>query len=517
MPDSMAGGVAIFDADGDGDLDLYLVTGRWDIATQSPAADGVNRLLRQEDDGTFHDVTASSGAGDAGYGMGVAVGDADNDGDLDLYVTNYGPDAFYRNRGDGSFENATDVAGIGNDAWSASAGFFDFDGDGWLDVFVTNYLDHDPAREVRNAAGRLEYPSPSSFRGLPDVLYRNNGDGTFTDVTAAAGLTASGRGLGVIFDDLDGDGRIDVYVANDGEANFAWLNQADGTFVDRATTLGLAVNSYGRPEASMGIARGDVDGDGAEDLLLTHLVQETNSLYRRLESGHFADETLMSGLAGPSLDRTGFGAVFFDVELDGDLDLFVANGRVLRRRPLADAKLSDHWNPYAEPNQLFVNRGAARFVESAERCGRACDHIEVSRGLVAGDLDRDGDVDLVVTNANGTVRLYRNESPRQGHWLAVRAIDPAWRRDAIGAKVEVVVGSRVLVRTVTAVRSYLSSGDLVTHFGVGDAERVDRVRVRWPDGESEVFDAGDVDQSRLVRRGEGRVTPDGSATNSPDG
>jgi hypothetical protein len=510
MPDSMAGGVALFDADGDGDLDLYLVHGRWDVARRAPAADGVNRLLLQGDDGVFRVTPDAAGAADAGYGMGVAVGDADNDGDLDLYVANYGPDAFYRNRGDGTFENATADAGIGNDAWSASVGFFDADGDGWLDIFVTNYLAYDSVREARDAAGRPDYAAPSVSPGVPDVLYRNTGDGTFTDVTEAAGLATPGRGLGVIFDDLDGDGHIDVYVANDGDPNFAWISQADGTFVDRAALLGLAVNSYGRPEAGMGIARGDVDGDGAEDLLLTHFVQETNTLYRRLGSGQFSDETLARGLAGPSLDRTGFGAAFFDLELDGDLDLFIANGRVFRRRPLAGARLSDHWNSYGEPNQLFVNRGGGRFAEVAVGCGPACNDIEVSRGLVAGDLDRDGDVDLVVTNANGTVRLYRNETPRQGHWLAVRAIDPALRRDAIGARIEVRLDRRVLVRTVTAARSYLSSADLTTHFGLGEAERVDRILVRWPDGAIEHFDGGDVDRLRVIRRGEGRPpTQDG--------
>jgi hypothetical protein len=504
MPDSMTGGVAIFDADGDDDLDLYLVHGRWDVARRAPAPDGVNRLLLQGDDGVFRAAPDAAGAADAGYGMGVAVGDADNDGDLDLYVTNYGPDAFYRNRGDGTFENATADAGIGNDAYSASAGFFDADADGWLDIFVTNYLDLDPTREAIDAAGQPDYAGPSASPAVPDVLYRNRGDGTFSDVTEAAGLAIPGRGLSVIFDDLDEDGRIDIYVGNDGDPNFAWIRQADGTYVDRAPLMGLAVNGVGRPEAAMGIARGDVDGDGAEDFLISHLVEETNTLYRRLGSGQFFDETLARGLAGPSLDRTGVGTAFFDLELDGDLDLIVANGRMFRRRTLAGAMLSDHWNPYGEPNQLFVNRGEGRFEEVAEGCGPACDDIEVSRGLVAGDLDRDGDVDLVIVNSNGSVRLYRNETPRQGHWLAVRAIDPALRRDAVGARVEVQLDGRALSRTVTAARSYFSSADLTTHFGLGEAERVDRILVRWPDGTIEHFDGGDVDRFRVVRRGEGR-------------
>jgi hypothetical protein len=504
MPDSMTGGVALFDADGDDDLDLYLVHGRWDVARRAPAPDGVNRLLLQGDDGVFRAAPDAAGAADAGYGMGVAVGDADNDGDLDLYVTNYGPDAFYRNRGDGTFENATADAGIGNDAYSASAGFFDADADGWLDIFVTNYLDLDPTREAIDAAGQPDYAGPSASPAVPDVLYRNRGDGTFSDVTEAAGLAIPGRGLSVIFDDLDEDGRIDIYVGNDGDPNFAWIRQADGTYVDRAPLMGLAVNGVGRPEAAMGIARGDVDGDGAEDFLISHLVEETNTLYRRLGSGQFFDETLARGLAGPSLDRTGVGTAFFDLELDGDLDLIVANGRMFRRRTLAGAMLSDHWNPYGEPNQLFVNRGEGRFEEVAEGCGPACDDIEVSRGLVAGDLDRDGDVDLVIVNSNGSVRLYRNETPRQGHWLAVRAIDPALRRDAVGARVEVQLDGRALSRTVTAARSYFSSADLTTHFGLGEAERVDRILVRWPDGTIEHFDGGDVDRFRVVRRGEGR-------------
>jgi hypothetical protein len=504
MPDSMAGGVAVFDADGDGDLDLYLVYGRWDVARRAPAADGVNQLLLQGDDGVFRAAPDAGGAADAGYGMGVAVGDADNDGDLDLYITNYGPDAFYRNRGDGTFENATAEAGIRNDAYSASAGFFDADGDGWLDIFVTNYLAYDSVREAQDAAGRPDYAGPAVSPPVPDVLYHNNGDGTFTDVTEAAGLATPGRGLSVIFDDLDGDGRIDIYVGNDGDPNFAWISQPDGTFVDRAAALGLAVNGNGQAEAAMGIARGDVDGDGAEDLFITHLVQETNTLYRRLGSGQFFDETMGRGLAGPSLDRTGVGTAFFDLELDGDLDLFVANGRMFRRRTLPGAKLNDHWNPYAEPNQLFVNQGEGRFAEVAEGCGPACDDIEVSRGMVAADIDRDGDVDLVVANSNGTVRLYRNETPRKGHWLAVRAIDPALRRDAVGARIEVWLDDRVLVRTVTAARSYFSSADLTTHFGLGETERVDRILVRWPDGAIERFDGGAVDRLRVIRRGEGR-------------
>jgi hypothetical protein len=504
MPDSMTPGCGLLDYDGDGDLDLYVVNGVRSTGGAASSPTGANRLYRQEADGRFTDVTADAGVGHAGYGMGVAAGDFDNDGYVDLFVTNFGPDVLYRNDGDGTFTDVTAAAGVGHAAWGASASFLDHDRDGDLDLFVVNYVDYDPRVQSRDAAGRLEYPAPQLFDGVPDLLYRNDGDGTFTDVSVASGVGGyAGRGLGVICADLSGDGLVDVYVANDGEANVAWINDGAGGFENRALVMGLAVSGAGEFEAGMGIAAGDCDADGDLDLLVTHLVQQTNTLYRQVAPGTFADATSVAGLGAPSIDETGFGAAFLDADLDGDLDLLVANGRVTRRVAHADADLGPHWTPYAEPNALYVNDGTGRFAPAGRDAGDLSAHVEVSRGLAVGDLDADGDLDVVVTNGNGTVRLYRNEMPRDGHWLIVRAIDAG--RDALGAQVVVEAGDRRWRRDVRPAHSYLSSSDPRPHFGLGDASTVDRITVTWPDGTTEVFEGGAVDRIVEVRRGAGRA------------
>ncbi len=506
MPDSMTGGCALFDCDGDGDLDLYLVHGvrAPDGALESPA--GANRLWRQEGDGRFVDVTVEAGVGDRGFGMGVATGDIDNDGDVDLFVANYGRDRLYRNDGDGTFTDVTDAAGIlDTDTWSASAGFHDLDGDGFLDLFVTSYLAHDPAVTSTDASGRPEYAGPAPFDGVPDVLYRNRGDGSFFDATAAAGIAGSaGKGLGVVFVDLDRDGRVDIYVANDGEPNAAWIAGGDGTYEDQAHALGLAVSGYGRPEASMGIACGDGDGDGLTDLYLSHLVLETNTLYRATASGRYDDATLASGLGAASTNDTGFGTAFLDIELDGDLDIVVANGRVLRASPHPNAHpaLSAHWRPYAEPDRLLLNDGTGRFSPAPALAGALTANVEVGRGLAVGDLDDDGDLDVVVANGSGTLRVYRNDARRAGAWLVVRAIDPSLRRDAIGATVEVTAGRGVFRRDVRAAGSYLAASDPRVHFGLGAVTRYDEMAVTWPDGTRETFPGGPANRLVVVRRGE---------------
>ena len=503
MPDSLNAGCAFLDYDNDGDLDIYIVNA-YHRAGELSRPEGANRLYRQEDDGTFTDVTEISGAGDPSYGMGVTVGDIDNDGHVDLYITNYGPDVLYRNNGDGTFTEATRESGLGDSRWGASAGFFDYDGDDYLDLFVTNYLEYDVGRRTLDSAGRPEYPGPQCCPGVADILYKNNGDATFTDVSESSGVaSATGRGLGVGFFDLDDDGRLDIYVANDRESNRAWIQNDDGTFTDNGALMGIAVNIYGGAEASMGVAIGDLNGDLEIDLFLTHLFQETNTLYLGQGEGRYGDATLGSGLGQASVNFTGFGTGLMDYDLDGDLDLLVVNGRVLRSALRPGVELNEHWKAYAEENHLYENDGSGRFSRAQEACGALCAEVEVSRGLAVGDVDNDGDLDVLTTTGDGRARLYRNTGPGDAHWLAVRALLAPGGRDAQGATVYLETPDRTLRRDVSPALSYLSSGDMRVYFGLGGAETIDRVRVRWPDGEIETFDDLKIDRIYEIVRGTG--------------
>jgi hypothetical protein len=505
MPESIGSGGAFLDYDNDGDLDIYLVNGAWHSKTKIESQPLKNRLFRQKKDGTFVDVTESSGLGDSGYGMGVAVGDIDNDGDVDVYLTNYGPDALYRNNGDGTFTEITDEAGIHNPKWGSSVIFLDYNLDRFLDIYVTNYVAYDPLVVCTDRAGRPDYCGPAGFPGVPDVLYRNNRDGTFTDVSVRSGIAkGSSKGLGVVSADFNEDGYPDVYVANDGEPNHLWINQRDGTFQDQALLLGAALNELGRAEASMGIALGDIDNDTDLDLFMTHLREESNTFYRNSSDYGFQDDTAPAGLAGISLPYTGFGTGFFDYDHDGDLDLALVNGRVTRGPLLTQAKCVGYWDPYAEPNLLFENDGTGRF-RSIDRLTEAfCSRIENSRGLAFGDVDNDGDIDLLVTNEGGRARLYRNDVRDKGHWLMIRAIDPEVKRDAVGAKITVAAGERRLVRLVAPGYSYLCSNDPRVHFGLGAEDSVDQILIQWPDGKTETFPGTAADQMITLKKGEGR-------------
>ncbi len=331
-PEVMGSGAAFFDYDNDGDLDVYLVQAGPLPESKKPRPP--DRLYRQNPDGKFTDVTAASGLGDTGYGTGVAVGDFDNDGFVDVFVTNYGPNSLYRNQGNGKFVNVTAKAGIGGSHWSASSAFCDYDADGFLDLFVTNYVKFDPAKVCVKGDGAPDYCSPQSLPYETDLLYHNNGNGTFTDVTRPAGITAERLpGLGVVCADFTGDGRIDFYVANDGEANNLWVNQGAGKFEDQAFLMGAAVSAMGRPQASMGIALGDIDADSDLDLFLTHLINDYNTLYVNDGKYGFEDQSAAAGLVAPSLPFTGFGTAFIDYEHDSDLDIVVVNGAVDRHKP----------------------------------------------------------------------------------------------------------------------------------------------------------------------------------------
>ena len=510
-PETAPGGVALFDYDNDGDLDIYQVC----HAPPAPSPQAFtgrapNRLFQQIAPGEFVEIPEAAGLADPGYGHGVAVGDADNDGDADVFVTNYGADALYWNQGDGTFTVAETEAFAderwSDERWSTGAAFFDYDRDGDLDLFVTRYARFDPTQKCKTTDGYAEYDycGPHTFPGDQDALFRNNGDGTFTDVSDRAGIRVPARGWGALCVDLTADGWPDIYVANDLEPNQLWVNGGDGTFTDEAVLRGAAFNADGRAEASMGLTAGDVDGDGRLDLFMTHLVSETNTLYSTHEAfeGSYVDRSRATGMSAADLPFTGWGCGFFDMDHDGDLDLAIANGRVARGPVWPGCTLSDFWSRYSEPNLMFRNEGEGQFTDISKESGRFHGHIESTRGLAFGDLDNDGDLDLVTNSLGNRLHVYRNDTPPPGaHWLMVRALVGA--RDAIGARITLQTRGRNQIGLVLPSYSYLSSNDPRAHFGLGSAEHVGELEVLWPDATREAFKVPGVDRVIVVRQGQG--------------
>ncbi len=494
LPAIMGSGAALFDADGDGSLDVYLIQAGplpGDRGGMRAAEISGNRLFLQQSDGTFRDTDGSLGLADRGYGTGVAVGDVDGDGDPDVLIANFGADVLYRNRGD-RFA-AADSAVFG-ERWSSSVAFCDYDGDTDLDLYVGGYLVNDPDRDCVSASGEPDFCSPQSLPYERDSLYRNLGDGTFEDVSAESGVLAERRpALGVLCHDFTGDGRLDFYVANDGEPNLLWEQGEDGTFSDAALFLGVALNAQGRSEASMGVLLGDVDGDADLDLFMTHLRAQTNTLYRNQGGGGFLDDTPAMGLALPSLPWTGFGTGFLDLELDGDLDLVLVNGAVARE---GGVPVSRGLGSYAEPAQAFVGDGDGRFEEVV--IPGFTDVRAVGRGLATGDWDQDGDLDLVVTGVGGPVRLFENRSPRSGGFLIVEPRE--FGRSSPGAVVTLELGDRELVRALNPEAGYLTSSEPVAHFGIPASAEITGLRARWPDGAEERFDVPAPDSRVIVSR-----------------
>ena len=507
LPEVIGSGVALFDYNNDGALDVLHIRFPPPGKEDSPAP---NQLFQQQPDGTFVDVTASAGIGHEGYGQGVAIGDVDNDGDVDVYVTNYGADAFYRNNSDGTF--ALEEIGLSNEAWGTSATFGDYDRDGDLDLYAVNYVQFDPETVCRGKQSAPDYCNPQVFKPTTDRLFRNDGDGTFTDVTQQAGIAAMpGRGLGVVCLDLTGDGWTDFFVANDGEANHLWVNQTDGTFAEEAILHGLAFNAYGQPEGSMGIAVGDVNGDTLPDLFVTHLSGETNTLYVASPYSVFTDMTEIAGFTGRDLPFTGFGCGFLDFDNDAYLDIALVNGRVKRGEILDGADVGEFWNFYAEPNLLFQNTrirfdGTADGIAFSDVSSRAPDfteRVEVSRGMAFGDIDTDGDIDMVVSSLDNRLRLFRNDAPPpQHHWLFVQAITE--NRDALGAQVTLRTESRTFTGYVLSGTSYLSSSEPVVHFGLGAINKIQAIDVHWQDGSRERFPGTQANQRVKVYQGKGR-------------
>jgi enediyne biosynthesis protein E4 len=508
MPQIIGSGAALFDFDGDGRLDIYLLT------NAGPKSEVKNRLYKNMPDGTFKDVSIGSGLDIDGYSMGVAIGDIDNDGLPDVLVTQFGGIKLFLNRGDGKFEDVTAASGLVNPLWATSASFFDYDRDGWLDLVVVNYLDYDPSWVCKAANGDQEYCHPKVFHGTVTRLFRNRGADLaagkagprFEDVTVAAGLArVPGPGLGVTCADFDGDGWPDILVANDDKPNHRWVNQRDGTFTEEAFARGLAVDAMGHAQGNMGIVIGDVNNDGRFDVYISHLTSELNTLWLQgPQRGLFQDRTAAAKLINSDWRGTGFGTLMADFDHDGWLDIAVVNGRVARGTQTPNVALGRHWQHYSERNQLWRNEGQGRFRDISRGNSAFCGTPNVARGLAVGDLDGDGAPDLLVTTVAGPARILRNCVQPRGHWLLVRALDPRLKRDAYGAELTVRAGSERWLRIVNPGGSYLCSSDPRVHVGLGTAARYDEITVHWPDGLVERFAGGQADQAIVLHRGEGQ-------------
>lgn len=522
LPEIMGAGAALFDFDNDGDLDVFLVQGSVlepgdkPNRTLFPWSDHVEprgRLFRNDvvvrTDASrtlrFTDVTDKSGIQTRGYGMGVSVGDINNDGWSDLYVTNLGSNQMFLNNRDGTFADVTKKSGTDDIRWSTGAAFFDYDRDGRLDLMVVNYAEFSTANSPTcyAATSAKDYCTPRAFRPPGNRLFHNTVNGTFEDVTVPVGVAREfGHGLGVVTADFDGDSWTDIYVANDGDPNQLWINQKDGTFKNEALLAGAAVNRNGQAEAGMGVDAGDFDGNGTEDIFVTHLMDETNTLYTNLGKALFEDRTRETGLGMPGRRFTGFGTLFFDYDNDGQLDLFLANGAV---QLLPELMRKGDPYPLGQPNQLFHNEGNGKFVEVSERAGVALQLLEVSRGAAFGDIDNDGDTDVLITNNNGPARLFVNQVGNRSHWLGLRLIGKNGR-DMLGARVEIVIKKNdVLWRRARTDGSYLSANDPRVLVGLGSAAQVEAVRVHWPDGSVAEWKAPTVDRYITLTEGTSAV------------
>jgi hypothetical protein len=487
--ESVGSGGCLLDADGDGRLDVYLVDQGWKEGVSDPPAPAfrpTNRLFHNRGDGTFEDVTARAGVGDDGFGISVAAADYDNDGDVDLYVLNDGPNRLYRNRGDGTFEDVTAAAGVGCDLCSVAGTFFDADGDGLLDLYVGNYLTFDPSYKLHYAPD--VYPGPLAFNAQADVYYHNQGDGTFVDRTAGSGFDVlPGRAMGVVATDFDGDGRTDVFVANDASANFLFHNEGGGRFREVGLESGVAFGFHGEATAAMAAAIGDVDGDGLPDMHVTDAAY--GSLYRNLGGLRFQDLIRVSGIAPISGQWVSWGGGFLDYDLDGDLDLFLVDG--------------DLHHPTGRPDLLLENRGADGFVDASAGAGAYFRAELLGRGGLIGDLDDDGQLDVVVTTIGDRAVVLRNRGEPGRHWVTLALEGRTANRDAFGATVVVEAGGKTYRRVLCAPACYVGQGDKRLHFGLGDANEVTRLEVTWPGGAHAVFEHVPVDRIHRVVEGEG--------------
>jgi enediyne biosynthesis protein E4 len=499
--ETMTGGVAVFDYNNDGLLDIFFTNGAEIASLNKSNPNFYNRLFRNNGDGTFTDVTEKAGVAGVGYSMGVAAGDYDNDGFVDLYVAGFNCNQLFHNNGDGTFTDVTEKAGVSGiipgrgKAWAVAAGWFDYNNDGWLDLFVVNYLDYSLSTARRCETNNIvDYCSPNEYLGTPNILYRNNRDGTFTDVSEQSHISRHvGKGMGVAFADYDGDGFTDIFVSNDTYPNFLLHNNGNGTFTDVALAAGVAYNESGKTVAGMGADFRDIDNDGRPDIFHAAMYGDSFPLYRNLGNGQFEDVTARTGITAMTTRFTAWGTGIFDFNNDGNKDLFAAGSAIL------DNSMEVNHKPYPLPNFLYRNVGNLVFKDVSAEVGTDFYTPAPHRGAAFGDLDNDGKIDIVVTVLNGKPQLLMNRSPNHNHWIALKLIGVADNRDGLGTKVKITTANGVQYNEATTAVGYNSSSDKRVYFGLGNATVVNRIELTWPTGVKQVLERVAADQILTIK------------------